>query len=269
MKPSNSNAFLRDLSGTRGPSAGRLAGLLSPMRAVVTDADFGYVLELEPIRAIDALEPWSHLAGNGDMHTLLCRLPWHETSAEDDAEPLSAIAHRLGVPVAQELSPQQLVMDHEPLRYLFATAELDGVAAVLIEGPLEIGDAEAIRRAMEGGLSPLVAEVRAVASMRIVNDRAVVIETRTREQGAAFVAENFRHYLAALRNRPASDFAPPEVPLIAYLLRRTGRLTVRPIETEIFATSIDVGVSTGSNGELRPADASLVYDIPSDSWHGE
>jgi hypothetical protein len=46
-------------------------------------------------------------------------------------------------------------------------------------------------------------------------------------------------------------------------------LTVRPIETQIFSTSIDVGVNTSRERFDAPARRSLIYDRPSDSWHDE
>jgi hypothetical protein len=52
-------------------------------------------------------------------------------------------------------------------------------------------------------------------------------------------------------------------------LKGTGTLTVRPIETEIFSTSIDVGIGTNNDGTTKPADRSLIFDIPSNSWHDE
>ena len=99
--------------------------------------------------------------------------------------------------------------------------------------------------------------------------RAVHVDARTRDQSARFVAESFRQYLAAVRLQPSGKVNAPEVPLIESLLDRTGRIAVRPIETEIYSTSIDVGVSTESSGATVPANTSLIYDVHSGTWHGD
>ena len=179
------------------------------------------------------------------------------------------VARRLGIPIIEQFGDNLLLLSHDSLRELLALTDPDGLVAVLVEGVIEARDAAAIGRALETGETALKSECRAIAAMLIVKDRAVTIETRTRDQAAGFVAHNFRHYLSALRDRPADDFASPEVPLIENLLLRTGRLSVKPIETEVYSTSIDVGISTSSNGEVRPADDSLIYDIISNTWHGD
>ncbi len=269
MRPSNSNAFLRPTHDRVERRPKSLAGLLSTMRAELKDTDFGYSLEIEPMRAINALRPWKRLADRHDTEAAILWAPAPAGNGDSGTNSLAALARRLDVPVIEQFNEHQLLLDHEALRDILALTDSDGLVAVLVDGPIEPADAEAIDLALRAGETPLKADCRAVAAMRIVKDRAVAIETRTRRQAAVFVADNFRQYLAALRDRPADDFSSPETSLIEDLLLRTGRLAVRPIETEVYSTSIDVGVSTISNGEIRPADGSLIYDITSDTWHGE
>jgi hypothetical protein len=59
----------------------------------------------------------------------------------------------------------------------------------------------------------------------------------------------------------------PDLGLVDSILHRTGYLSIRPIETEVFSTFVDVGVSTSGCNE--PADSLMIYDIHSDTWHGE
>ena len=42
---------------------------------------------------------------------------------------------------------------------------------------------------------------------------------------------------------------------------------MKAIETEVFSTFVDVGIST--SGAAAPADSMMIYDIHSDTWHGE
>ena len=266
MKPSKSNAFQRIESGLSRITRADPSDPIASMYAALSETEFGWSLQLEPMRAIDALKPWARLATSHDAFTLLCGEPTH---SGDGAGTLAALAARLDVPVMEQFDPQYLVVDELALRDLLVLSSMNDLLAVLIAGPIEAADARAIAAASAAGRSALRAQLRAVAALKVGGVRTVGLVTRQRDQAALFVAENFRHYLAALRDCPASEIAPPEPELIHRLLDRTGRLTVRPIETSAFSTWLDVGVSTASNGEVRPADASLVYDIPGDSWHGE
>jgi len=256
------NAFLRPPVGGRA-SAGRrgLAGLLAPMRAELTPTGPGFALEVEPMRAVDAFRPWCRLA-EPPMEAVLM-------ADETDGESLADVAERLGVPLIARFDANVLVLDPLACAGLIARHPMTGFAAVLVDGPVERHDAAAIASAISANGAALGSELRAIAAVTVPPDRTVRIETRSRRVAAMFLAENFRQYLAAATGRPAAELAAPEAALVEGLLDRTGRLAVRPIETELYSTWIDVGVNTETSGETRPADASLIYDLPSRSWHGE
>jgi hypothetical protein len=182
---------------------------------------------------------------------------------------LQSIADRLAIPALERFSADQLLLDEAGLRQLINTCSCTRLLAVRIEGPLEQGDVKAINGAMDSGKSPLSAELRAEMALEVTNDRSVVLHVREKQLALRLVAENFRHYLSALRNRSVTEFASPEPWQIERLLSLSGSLTVRPIETEMFSTSIDVGISTNTGGDTKPANRSLIYDIPSNSWHDE
>jgi hypothetical protein len=270
MKPLKNNAFLRNNGGVRHARGRSLAALLSPMRAALEKTDHGFALQLEPMRASDAIQPWSGLQFSAEALTLVIRPAVRGGSAPGESgASLADLADRLGLPVVDRLDADQIVLGLKGLRELAAATALDGLLLVLIEGPIEGADGLAIARAVQAGRSPLESELRAIAALEVRHDRGVLLEVRDIDHAAAFVAENFRHYLAALRDQPVERFAAPEPALIERMLDRTGRMTVRPIETDVYSASIDVGISTSSNGELRPADGSLIYDIPSNTWHGD
>jgi hypothetical protein len=49
----------------------------------------------------------------------------------------------------------------------------------------------------------------------------------------------------------------------------SGAITVRPVETSVQATSIDIGVNTSTERFSQPATVSLIFDRPSNTWHTE
>jgi hypothetical protein len=269
MNASENNAFLRGGNSRRWNRNRSLAGLLSPMRARLDQSASGFSLTVEPMRAVDALDPFLDLVPTDYGLTLLCgEVARSDESATTDRS-IGALARRHGITVVERFSDRYVLVDEQALRALAARTRLDGLTAVLIDGPVEQCDVDAIDAALARRGSPLEAELRAVAAMRVVDDRVVTLETRESRDASRLAAENFRHYLAALRGRPSRQFAAPEAAIIERLLEYSGEIAVRPIETEVFSTSVDVGVSTQPDGDTHPADQSLIYDVYSNSWHGE
>jgi hypothetical protein len=270
MNPTKRNAFLRPAGEGDPPPCRSLAGLLAPMRARLVEQHFGHRLELDPIRALDALRPWGKISEETAHLTLVLR-PGEviRRRGEIASTSLADLASAREIPVVERYGPDALLIDRLALGELVSAVDGDGLVLILIEGPIDAGDIRAIENALAAERSPLEVELRAVASMRLVHDRAVVVDTRDPMQAAAFVGENFRHYLAAVQGNAAAEYAAPEDALVDRLLYRSGRLTVRPIETEVYSTSIDVGISCSDDAAVRPADTSLIYDLHSRTWHGE
>jgi hypothetical protein len=156
--------------------------------------------------------------------------------------------------------------DDEALERVASIVQLRRLSIVRIDGPIEPRDAAAMARAVAAERSPLEVEMRAVAGVE-VSESLVSAELRTEEQALVVVGENLRHYLAALCDRPAHRFAAPHLPLLHELMESDG-FTIRPIETQVFSTFIDIGVCPTADEPTQPASRSLIYDLPSDSWHG-
>ncbi|TVQ51974.1 MAG: hypothetical protein EA377_11250 [Phycisphaerales bacterium] len=183
--------------------------------------------------------------------------------------PLRVIAERAQLPVGEVFSDHALAVDELTLRELVTSCPQRAFCCVLVDGPIESGDARAVSRAIENKLSPLAVELRATASLRVNNDSSVTLETRDQSLGLHLVSESFRQYLASLGRRPVSDFNGPETWQMERLLGVSGEINVRPRETDWYSTSVDVGISTECGEHTRPADRSLVYDLPSGTWHDE
>lgn len=285
MKPSHSNAF-REPDDARGIKRGAKqvsSPALSSMTAVLCETDFGWSLKLSPMRAFDALRIWSSLTKVRDACSLLygVKLADVKVGARPVASRLTRdcptnqriadLADQLGIHVIDEFGGDRLVLDELSLRELVGMTNTRQMKCVLVEGPIEARDAEAI---VQDG-NPLAVEFRAVAAMTVDADRHVTLDTRTRQQAIQLVSENFRHYLAAIRDQSFDEFEPPETWQLQRLLEVSGSLTVRPIETDVYSSSIDVGISTASQDspdglpKSHPANRSLIYDLPSRTWHDE
>lgn len=132
-----------------------------------------------------------------------------------------------------------------------------------VDGPIELGDANAIIASISSSNSPLEAECRMHSMIASVSQGGISAHVRKYDDALALVSESFRQYASNLLNCNASS---PDLGLMATLFERGDDISVRPIESEVFSTFLDVGVS--SSPECA-ADQALIYDIHSDSWHGE
>ncbi len=133
-----------------------------------------------------------------------------------------------------------------------------------VHGPVELGDANAIVNEVEHSSSPLCADFRMQSIVTTKDGESIIAHVREYDDALTLVATA----VAQFANELLGDFvSPPDLGLVDSLLERSGIISIRPIETEVFSTFVDIGIST--SGPTEPADSVLIYDIHSDSWHGE
>jgi len=132
-----------------------------------------------------------------------------------------------------------------------------------VEGPIEMGDANAIIASISSSTSPLSAECRMQSMIASAKQGGIRAHVRDKDDALTLVSEAFRQYASNLLNCNASN---PELGLMATLFERGDDIAVRPIETEMFSTFLDIGISSSTESA---ADQVLIYDIHSDSWHGD
>jgi hypothetical protein len=246
-----------------------LASTLAPMQADVRETEFGCSLELSPMQAFDALAallPEGDESSSSQFIVLLEQSAWREDDRELNA---GEIASRLAIPQIIQPKAGLVVMDETGLRQLVSLCQPSRLVVVMVRGEVDERDVAAVNRAIQDGRSPLLVEVRAEYAIEVLGDRSIVLHARARATTLALIAENFRHYLAAVCNSPAAVFGVPEQWQLERLLDESGALTIRPIETQRFSTSIDVGINTTRERFSKPADRSLIYDLPSHTWHDE
>lgn len=275
MSASQPNAFSdpgdRQTQNQPGPNG--LAAALAPLQAELKQQGTEWHLTLSPMRAFDAMRCWAELSDAEHPNALLFDVEHAAGNRFDSAlatvPSLEQLAQWQDVPVLERYDEEALIIDPVAACEVIGAVRPTQVRAVLVDGPIEIRDARAMIEASRAGESPLLYECRAVAAIEVGLDRVVRLVTRKREDGIRLVAENFRHYLGALRRRSHEEHAPPELWQLERLFDISGMLTVRPIETEMFSTSMDIGISTAGADISQPADESLIYDLPSDTWHDE
>ncbi len=128
---------------------------------------------------------------------------------------------------------------------------------------VELDDAKAIVHEVEHSSNPLCADFR-IQTVVMTDGASLKAYVRMYDDALTLASEAIAKYAYALLGGITSS---PDLGLVDSLLERTGLLSIRPIETEVFSTFVDVGISTRDAQET--ADSQVIYDIYSDSWHGE
>ena len=131
-----------------------------------------------------------------------------------------------------------------------------------VDGAVEEGDAKAIIREVPNSLSPLCADLRMQSVVTSSNGECVSAHLRAYDDALLLAATALARYMSDLLGKNVNV---PDLGVLDALLYKTRYLSIRPIETEIYASFVDVGVSTGHSNE--PADIGVIYDIRSDTWH--
>ncbi|MEM7230283.1 MAG: hypothetical protein AAF432_15865 [Planctomycetota bacterium] len=143
------------------------------------------------------------------------------------------------------------------------------VIMVRLAGPLEGEDLRALHRAYAHGDSILEGDVRAEVAAVIRDGGIVRLESARKNVLFAAAGRMLQVHLSRVRRQPWADFGVPAPWQLERLFTVTGTLSVRPIETEVFTSFVDVGISTEEGVDAGPADRSLIYDLISGTWHDE
>ena len=126
---------------------------------------------------------------------------------------------------------------------------------------------ELVERACRSLKTPL--NLPSVSTTRVVAGEVVSIRTRSRNQLLLVGAHVLRNQVQSRLGHRQVDVSAPELDFMHHLMERSGTLSIRPIETEVYSTWVDLGVSTCPERRMQPADLSLIYDLVSGTWHGD
>lgn len=275
MTPVVSNAFTR--SARRGGSSFDRTRMV-PLEASFSRGTDGCTLHLSPIRGVDTLRVWTSQSARASR-TLVCgcqprgfifELARRVALESHDASPGLKVEAPLEI-----LDDAHAVVHDKYLPALFhdlrgiGRSEVESVRLIKVDGPIEPLDVKFIDRAMRRGGSALDGDLRVFAAMHVERDEFVTIQAREERLAMKMLAENFRHYLAAISDVSLEGLDAPPTYQMERLLGVSGRVRVRPIETDVYSTSIDIGVGTDGGTDPVPADQSLIFDRPSGTWHDE
>ena len=133
---------------------------------------------------------------------------------------------------------------------------------VLVDGVVELCDVEAIERAIARGDRPFDAELRTLVDLTVGED-SVAMESIDPEAIDMVAVALLRAHVARCLHVSAGDITEPDLDVVMRV-REGADMLLRPIETDIMAGSVDVGLArTGDH----PARSSIVFDRETGAWH--
>lgn len=265
-----------------------LSRSLAPLRVELREDAAAGVLQVEPLTAQDLLwtidqagAPGTH-AGEPGASTLVVLLRSAPAGPPPDVPPGQAsVATRTIDRAGVTGRCGDAYPDSEPGAWRAVCArgarDLRSVLALpwdawrlaLVDGPVESRDLHALARAALLGASCADVEFRTRLDVRPTSGRSARVEGAWHADLVTICGASLRLYVAALLRRDPDLVAAPDPGLVARLLDRSGRLRIRPIESRILSTSIDIGIDTTGTDEARPANDAVIYDLYGNSWHGD
>ncbi|MHC4989577.1 MAG: hypothetical protein ACYTGC_01230 [Planctomycetota bacterium] len=241
-----------------------LAAGLSPLQVQVERIEQIFRVTMSPMPVHEASTSWTRIeCGDGDERALNLLL------AEPGDEPPAVLVTRWEIP-ATVVRAAHVLLDDRSLASTLSLVEPARLRMVRFEGPVELDRVERLVDGI-GQSSPasIVDEPRAIAAMEASDDHVMVIESRELEHALVPVADNFRRYLAVVCRSDSEAYSAPPTDVLSSVLADGVTLTARPIETQVYSTFVDVGVRLSTGPGTGPANSSLIYDVPSQSWHAE
>jgi hypothetical protein len=132
----------------------------------------------------------------------------------------------------------------------------------LIDGIAEKIDAKAIGTAVDQGASPFDVECRAVADIR-VGTEAMHIQAIDPKAIDRLTATLLREHVARCIGCGINTITNP--PQDIMIRARSGSdVLLRPIETDVMSTAVDVGLGRNTS---HPSRESIVFDRVTGAWH--
>jgi hypothetical protein len=245
-----------------------LAGRIAAIQLQLSSWNDGtaFALDLSPTLLESVCDLWPQFSADSSSRTLIIDPDAAGRDRYDEARWTFDALDWSASPVA--------VLDdaafHRAVRSIDAGGDVSKtVIMVRLAGPIEAGDVCEICSAYENGLPILDAELRAEQVLIVRSGRVVRAESRGQSSVLALAGRLFQLHIGNVRLQPWSDFSMPAPWQLERLLSVTGTLSVRPLETEVYSSIVDVGISTADLERTGPSSHGLIYDIVSDTWHDE
>ena len=232
-----------------------LAGILSALAASLETTNDNVVFQLNPWDDLAAARAWMNLAG---PQTLV--LP---RSRSDQASPARILAVT-GLP-GRTLADGAIIPSRAIADFV-RVADLKQVVLVDISGPVDVSDVLFFRTILQRNLGLLAAEPR-VQRVLQQSGTSVILEARKRQDALKCMSDALMQYAQRFLGTDVEMSQPP-ADMMDRLLSGSGRIRIRPVETERGMTHLDIGVQVEPDLQ-SPAGVAVLYDTITGQWHDQ
>jgi hypothetical protein len=232
-----------------------LAGMLSALAASLEAVGGNVVFQLDPWDDLAAARAWMNLAG---PQTLV--LP---RAQSDQASPARILAVT-GLP-GRALADGAIVPTRAMADFV-RVADLKQVILVDVSGPVDVSDVLFFRTVLQRNLGLLSAEPRVQRVLQQCSS-SIILEARERQDALECMSDALKGYAQRFLGTE-SEMARPPADMVDRLLSASGRLRIRPIETERGITHLDIGVQVEPDLQ-SPAGVAVLYDTVTGQWHDQ
>jgi hypothetical protein len=232
-----------------------LAGMLSALAASLKTTNDNVVFQLDPWDDLSAARAWMNLAG---PQTLV--LP---RSQSDQASPARILAVT-GLP-GRALADGAIIPTRAMADFV-RVADLKQVVLVDVSGPVDVSDVLFFRTVLQRHLGLLSAEPR-VQRVLQQSGPSIILEARERQDALECMSDALMRYAQRYLGTDAEMSRPP-ADMVDRLLSASGRIRIRPMETERGMTHLDIGVQVEPDLQ-SPAGVAVLYDTITGQWHDQ
>ena len=173
----------------------------------------------------------------------------------------------------QTFDDDAIAINDTQLAQLANVREAPITAWARLSGPVEASDVEWIARGFTDSYDPLEVEIRTSMAVQVLKSGAFMIRTRDEEAALAVAAAAIRDQLAQTIDVALAEIDLPDAGLVRTLFESRDAIVMDSADVRASPASIDVGfrVPTSVSGaaDSSDPDQSLVYDVPTNSWHGD
>jgi hypothetical protein len=224
-------------------------------------------LAISPFRLRDLLAVWRIGSRKSTTKNVIIDCEVDDALVDDALSVLRTLHRRTVDLVGKDTAEGLLVLDDDALDLYTRSFRIKELQMVRIEGPIDRGDIMAMLESATTGRSPMDTELRGISAVEYREKGPTILESREVNMVAAALATDIARYVESVLRVPHGGIPRPPESAVLRLLAKSGSILVRPQDTELLGTSVDVGICTSYGDELAKIDTTLVFCRPDGTWH--
>ena len=241
----------------------------SPVFDQTRDLSAYHRLAISPFRLEDLLKIWGRDGRRSSRLNVILDCEVTGARVDDPLDVLRDLHRHTVEQVGPDTAEGLLVLDDDALQVYTRCFDIQELALVRVDGPVDRGDIMAMLSSASHGRSPLDVEIRGIAATEFVRNGPTILESRQVDTVASALGADLAHYVESILRVPSGEIPPPPDSAVMRLLAKSGTILVRPQDTELLGNNVDVGICTSPRTRRGSIDTSLIFCRPKGTWHAK